>query len=239
MESILDYTRPVLVLDLDDTLFPEADFAFSGYKAIAAEIKRRNGAEPTIEQLTDFLPHIMTGAREAGENPMDAMVAACGRHAIPIDEAVEIYRSHTPELTIQQIWLKTLDSFAEQGIATGIITDGRSHTQRAKIRALGIERFFPAEDIMISEEQGFSKTEPAMFRHFVSKYPNASAFIYVGDNPAKDFRRPALMGWHTVGLRGTEANIHPQTGGFQPSEWIDSPEQLTSIVNRLKAANTL
>lgn len=238
MRAVLDYTRPVVVFDLDDTLYKERDFAFSGYCAITSEIARRYQGE-NISQLTSFLPHIMAGALEAGENPMDAMVAAAGDYAIPIAEAVEIYRNHFPSVTLSDVWMQTLRSISKQGISMGVITDGRGHTQRAKIKALGLDEFIPSEDILISEEQGVSKIEPAMFRHFVSKYPNASAFIYIGDNPAKDFKRPALMGWHTVGLRGETENIHPQSGGFPPAEWIDTPSRLLNIIDGLKAVNTM
>ena len=44
----------------------------------------------------------------------------------------------------------------------------------------------------------------------VHHYPEASRFIYVGDNPAKDFVVPAMLGWDTYCLRSRPGNIHPQ-----------------------------
>ena len=55
------------------------------------------------------------------------------------------------------------------------------------------------------------KSSPDAFSHFVHRFPNAKGFVYVGDNPAKDFLWPNLLGWKSICLKDKGDNIHPQT----------------------------
>ena len=93
----------------------------------------------------------------------------------------------------------------------GLITDGRSNTQRAKIAALGLEKYFTPADIIISGETGQDKENQLPFRLMEERNPGETEFIYVGDNPAKDFRWPNRMGWETVQLDDiNRENTHSQ-----------------------------
>ena len=102
-----------------------------------------------------------------------------------------------------------MNELKHRGITLGLITDGRSISQRNKIKALGLDRWFDNENIIISEETQSEKIEEPNFRHFVKKYRGAE-FTYVGDNPKKDFIVPNRLGWKTVMLKDDGRNIHKQ-----------------------------
>jgi len=71
--------------------------------------------------------------------------------------------------------------------------------------------FVTPENIIISEEAGGDKTTPIPFEKLKSNKPDEKHFLYIGDNPAKDFRWPNAMGWTTVELKDVEGkNIHSQ-----------------------------
>ena len=90
----------------------------------------------------------------------------------------------------------------------GILTDGRSISQRNKIRALGLESWI--NKIVVSEEFGSAKPDERNFRHFHKVFPQHRSFAYIGDNPAKDFVTPNRLGWSTICLVDQGKNIHPQ-----------------------------
>ena len=50
----------------------------------------------------------------------------------------------------------------------------------------------------------------ANYEYFMSRYPVANYF-YVGDNTAKDFVSPNILGWHTICIKDDGRNIHSQT----------------------------
>ena len=61
-----------------------------------------------------------------------------------------------------------------KNIRLGIISDGRSRTQRNKLRALGLDWI---EDVVISEEFGSEKPCEANYLYFEKKYPGLSVLL--------------------------------------------------------------
>lgn len=219
-EIDLGYHGDVVVFDLDDTLYPERDFMLSGFRAVAgvAGADIATGAE------------LMAEAYDRGSNAMDALadfigIGAAARETA-IAEWVKVYRGHRPEIALDEDTLQTLERLRERGIALAVITDGRGLTQRNKLEALGLYRFFSPDNIYISEERGHDKMSMEPFGYMVHRYPEARRFMYVGDNPAKDFINPNLMGWTTVCLRDKGRNIHSQTNlpgaEYAPQRYVDS-----------------
>lgn len=208
MTSEITYHGPVIVFDLDDTLYSESEYVASGYRAVADAVHKKTGADAEDAFGTMMMAH------DTGLNPFDVLLGYLesegAASAITIQDCVEIYRTHAPRINLRDGARRLLDRLRAKGIRAGLLTDGRSVTQRAKIKALGIEEYFHPDDIVISGETGHEKTDPDGFRHFVHRYPEAAGFYYIGDNPAKDFRHPNRMGWTTACLADDGRNIHPQ-----------------------------
>lgn len=226
----------MIVFDLDDTLYKEADFVASGCRAIAAAAHE---ACPALS-AADALEIIRSGdSTSAG---FDALLAEIQRlspgNPFGISELLRVYRFHKPDISLSPEVRDTLDMLQRAGVRMGLITDGRAATQRAKIQALGLEQYFMPSNIIISAEIGADKTTPTPFEEMMKrntehaapdglsdgKRHNLSAnedgqlvsgdhgFVYVGDNPAKDFLWPNRLGWKTFMLRDTTGrNIYPQT----------------------------
>jgi putative hydrolase of the HAD superfamily len=86
-----------------------------------------------------------------------------------------------------------------------LITDGPPESQRQKVDALQLEPLF--QMIVFTGIWGseFSKPHVRAFQTIQSQLkPSDNRFIYVGDNPAKDFVSPAALGWQTVRIRRSE-----------------------------------
>lgn len=235
MEPELAYTGPLVVFDLDDTLYKELDFLKSGFRAVSRHAATLTGIE------AESLYSEMMAARQRGENAFDTLHS---RHFDTdkdfISRAVEIYRFHKPQIALDGDVREVLEALSRQGLRLGLVTDGRSTTQRNKIEALGITRYFAPENILISEETGVEKSSILPWQTLVRRYPNAARFIYVGDNPAKDFHTPRMLGWTTIGVRDREGiNIHPQSPAapeYAPDVWID---ELSELPERLEGMNTI
>jgi len=206
----------MFVSDLDDTLYSEIDFVNSGCRAIARQLS----AEGFMSE-SDALGVIQrAGSIASGFDDLARIVAEKGRgEAFGVERMLEIYRYHAPSIALRAEVKETFECLRAKGIGIGIITDGRSVTQHAKIKALGLDEFVCASDIVISEEIGADKNTDIPFRTLMSRHADEEKWLYIGDNPAKDFHWPNMMGWTTVMLENDGKNIPRQLPPL-PAEYM-------------------
>lgn len=220
----------VFCFDLDDTLYKEIDYLKSAYKEIAAYAVRCRYPEhqDTDDAQTTAYREMFKAYRER-RDAFEHLNDVLGLH-LNKSLYLNLYRSHRPCIQLSQETRHTLEVLMASGCKLGIITDGRSLQQRNKIVALGLHRYFQEDDIVISEEFGSEKPAKLNYQFFMRKYPEAVQFIYVGDNPRKDFIAPNQMGWTTIGLRGNEENIHivPESvqQEYMPRIWVNKFSQI-------------
>ena len=143
------------------------------------------------------------------------------------------YRRHRPSIRLDVETAATLGKLRDAGHRLCLVTDGRSQTQRNKIEALGLAAFFDNRDVVISEETGVDKHSPDNFRRIEDAYP-AQRYVYVGDNPAKDFEQPERLGWTTICLKDDGRNIHPQTGGRPAQYAVDALSELPELIKKIE-----
>lgn len=213
-----DLSQVVVVLDLDDTLYKEADYHASGLREICAWIEDLYG-----KTIADDLAEI----QKQGESDLLAAISRFVGLPMTVKESLLwIYRLHTPSISISDSVRNLLQNLESMCNAVVILTDGRSVSQRQKLKALGLAHL-PA---YISEEYRSEKPDPSRFEQIMRDFP-ARTYVYVGDNPQKDFIAPNSLNWLTIGLRGDERNIHSQAckgliGKMLPQKWIDSLDEL-------------
>lgn len=206
----------VCCFDLDDTLYKEIDFLKSAYREIASSVGR---ADIAAQMVTWY---------DEGKNVFESLNEYLGKDT-PLATYLDIYRNHQPEIALSEGVEEVLNGLKNKGVILGLVTDGRSNSQRNKIKALGLERWFEERNIIISEEFGSEKTDKRNFTYFMEKYPGRS-YCYVGDNTKKDFLAPNGLGWNTVCLLDDGRNIHKQDfnleGSKLPKKCINDIRQL-------------
>ena len=195
----------VVVFDLDDTLYKEQDYLLSAYREIAAKIESRYRLEGIFDRMCQW--------RQDGENVFQRLIAYCQPSNVQcsmfnVQCLLDLYRSHIPAIRLDEETKCLLDRLHQYAVL-GLITDGRSLTQRHKMEALGLSAYMDEKDILISEETGFEKPSEEPFKHFMECYPSCT-YYYIGDNPAKDFVAPGRLGWTSICLLDDGRNIHPQ-----------------------------
>lgn len=206
-----------VVFDLDDTLFKERDFLKSAYRHISKKLASTNTLQEDI-----FL--FMYEAYMHKKDAFSEVLEKCKSELTKEDLLIE-YRFHYPDIKMDSETKGLLDYLKENGMEIGLLTDGRSITQRNKITALDLHNYVKDTNIIISEEFGSEKPSPLNYQYFESQYPSVTNFIYVGDNPQKDFITPNKLGWKTFGLLDNGENIHKQvysSQNYQPQIWVKS-----------------
>jgi len=205
----------VIVFDLDDTLYKEIDYLKSAYKAIVDKVGVEFGVKLDFDTLFSMYSN--------GDNVFDDVIKNNSTSGLNIEYLLDIYRFHLPNISIGNSTRVKLLDLKTKGYILGIITDGRSKTQRNKIKALELDEII--DEIVISEEFGSEKPNEKNYLHFQDKFPD-SEYFYIGDNVRKDFVTPNKLGWKTIGVKDTDnVNIHSQNikveNNFLPNTWVN------------------
>ena len=205
------------VFDLDDTLFKEIDFLKSAYRHIAEQLESEIGKNIYSE---------MIDMRAAGLSVFDEIKNKYS-FGESIKDLVFEYRFHAPQINLSVGALDLLNDLKKRKSTIGLITDGRSKSQRNKLKALDIEHFF--NHILISEEFGSEKPDARNFQLYMEKF-EAKQYIYIGDNFKKDFVTPNKLGWLSIGLLDDGNNIHAQNLNidqrFLPQKTVSSLSEI-------------
>ena len=96
-----------------------------------------------------------------------------------------------------------------KGIKLGIITNGKSETQRSKIRLLEFEDIF--DEIIVSEEVGAEKPSTKPFEVMSERLEIAPEnLIYVGDFPVNDIEASRTAGYIPVWVMTLKLWLFPE-----------------------------
>ncbi|MDM1391404.1 HAD family hydrolase [Myroides marinus] len=185
--------KKVVVFDLDDTLIKELHYLESAYKEIALKVDSSNAS------LFDK----MLVLYYRGENVFKWLTEEYS--TAEVSQLLDWYRNHYPNLSLVDGAKEVLSYCKEQNWILGLITDGRSITQRNKLKAIGLVDYFDL--VIISEEFGSMKPTLANFEIF-NQFEGIR--YYIGDNVKKDFITPNKLGWISICVLDDGDNIHKQ-----------------------------
>jgi putative hydrolase of the HAD superfamily len=202
----------VFVFDLDDTLYGERDFEKSGIKFVYDYLKIDTiDLDSILNSRTNWIELIVS-------QPSNDFTT---------ESILELYRNHMPKIELYsdaKIFLQKLISLR---IEMSLITDGRSMTQRTKLKALGIENIF--NKIIISDEVKSEKPSELNYKMVMSNV-SSKEYVYIADNTQKDFITPNKLGWTTICLLDKGQNIHKQnfelSNEYLPKFTINSFEEI-------------
>lgn len=216
-----ELSKAVIVLDLDDTLYPEKDYVRSGMLYVCNQLERLLGASLN-EAFHAALP-------PETDDWIDVLRRVAGLPPSAKDSLLWMYRLHSPSIHLDPTCVQFIERMEREAAAVVILTDGRTLTQRLKLRALGLSHL----PVYVSEEYQSEKPDPARF-DIIEQVYRASAYVYVGDNPNKDFIPGNAAGWTTIGLVGRD-NVHSQDisdlpEGALPHYWIRNWNEIYPIL---------
>ena len=217
----------IVVFDLDDTLYLERDYVKSGFAAVGRLVRE----EYCVPGFGDYCwKRWQEGYRD--EVFQDAIQSHFLNMETTVEQLVDCYHNHTPDIKLCPDVPDVLDWIQKELIGTALITDGRQATQALKTKALdlclGCTVF--TGDIFRSLGIDCSKPEHHGFRAVEgwAGSSEGSGYVYIADNPAKDFIAPHERGWKTIRIR-REGGLHQSvpSPNYLDAEWTNL-EPLTS-----------
>jgi putative hydrolase of the HAD superfamily len=214
-----------VLFDLDDTLYPELDFVRSAMSAVAEAIEARYGVAATSARAA--LDHALNthGRGRTIDLALDAL--GIERSGALIAELVAVYRAHAPRLSLHPDAARALVRLSGRGLLLGLITDGDPAVQRAKAKALELERWMRHLRFTWDDGPSRQKPHPEAFRGALEALGVAGhEAAYVGDNPTKDFIGARALGLRTIRLlRGPFRDL-AAAPGCEPAIEIESHDDL-------------
>ena len=215
----MDKKNVCVVFDLDDTLYLERDYARSGFRAVGEWCAEQLGLKGIQEQAQALFDQGRRG------DIFDAALDRLGvRHnAGTVSAMVQIFREHAPHIKLLPDAVECLARLQDR-VYLGLLTDGNPVSQWAKIDALGLRDRF--DTTVITGEWGIEFFKPHVrgYRYLESQSGACSGrFVYVADNPSKDFFAPRTLGWNAIRVR--------RPGG------LHEPQECSSELARFEVSN--
>lgn len=213
----------VVVFDLDDTLYPEREFAYSGFKAVGEWLKERTPCP--VEPAQRMRQLFETGFRGRVFNQLLTEWGLVDQMDIWLPQMIECYRLHEPEIRLHPDALRAIERW-ESIFQLSLISDGPLAMQRNKLKKLNLQNRL--KPVIFTDQWGkaFWKPHRRAFEQIQTDTGHSQRqCVYIADNPAKDFLAPRRLGWHTICIRRPEGVY---ASSIPPSE--GEPEyQITSM----------
>jgi putative hydrolase of the HAD superfamily len=187
----------LIAFDIDDTLYLECDYVASGFAAVGDYISSRLGVSDFADRAWKLFAN---GTRHTIFNDVLTQLDVEQSQSL-LEALVETYRRHSPSIQLLADARKALDATARYA-QLAVVTDGPSHSQWAKVRALELDRW--TRHIVVTADLGqqFVKPSPLAFLTLQETLgEHSSSCYYVADNPLKDFSGPKRLGWTTLRVR--------------------------------------
>ncbi len=222
-----------VVFDLDDTLYPEQAYVFSGFQAVAVWAEEHLGI-PAAQGVAELRRLFEEGVRG------DTFNRWLESHGFKPDDwvhqMVRVYREHDPHIAPYPEVPDLLRRLRPR-YRLGLVTDGYVETQRRKLAALGLTLFFDV--LVFSDEWGREAWKPnSLSFEIVLERLNISGpeAVYVADNPLKDFLGARRVGMWTVRIRSPEglySHLEPPSSEHAPHFEIKTMGYLEVILAQI------
>lgn len=174
----------VIVFDLDDTLYDEINFVKSGFKEVASYLKN--------EKYYHFMIDIFE--TEGSGKIFDKLIDTFDLD-VNINKLIEIYKFHIPNITLPKESLALLKF--TKSFKTALISDGHYLMQQNKFNALGLHKYIDYP--LLTDFYHTKKPELKPYMMVMKKFKDEKKFVYISDNPKKDFIAVNELGW--IGIR--------------------------------------
>lgn len=196
----------LVIFDLDDTLYSEKEYVKSGYDKIAQ-------AFPCVKDMSSKLWSAFLERKKAIDEVLRAERLLTKEN---LEKCLNIYRKHLPDIHLYKGVAEMLKRLKMSGKKLGLITDGRPEGQRAKIKALDIEKFF--DSVIITDELGGLQYRKPCEKAFILTSERLGVSLekcaYIGDNLNKDFIAPEKLGIKSIYLNNSDGIYYGKNKGI-------------------------
>lgn len=221
-------TVTAVILDLDDTLFPQAAYLAGALDAVAAE-GGRMGLD--VARFRRALDDAVRGGSDKG-GTIDRALGAIGRPDLQVTPLLEAFRSFVPVRLEPYPGVRDALVRLAERVPLGLVSDGYVPGQEAKLAATGLGDLFSA--VVFSDSFGREARKPApvgMEEALRLLGEGPADVVVVGDRPEKDVVAATRAGMRAVRVRTGEYAARPDLPGTWAS--VDTLAEAVSLIEPL------
>lgn len=186
----------VIVFDLDDTLYEEIDYVYSGFKNVSKYFCEKYEIEEKLF-YSDMLDILENDGRGQVFNKVLKKYNIFSNKSLK--KSISLYRLHTPKISLPTKSIEILNYYKELGVPLYLVTDGNKVVQANKIEALGLKKFM--KFMYITHRYGQNNAKPSTYcfeKIAKTEKVKYSDIVYIGDNINKDFINIKKLGYRTI-----------------------------------------
>lgn len=214
-----------IFFDIDDTLFSTTVFADKARRA-AVDAMIRAGLQTDRADATRELDEVIAEFSSNYGGHFDKVLDRLGAEAfeghnravIVAAGVVAYHATKWRELKVYDDVYEVLKWLATTRLVRGIVSAGITIKQAEKLVRLEILEFLTPSAIFFTDQVGFSKPNPKLYRRVLQRLKLQPArCLYVGDNPTHDIDPCNREGWSTARIR--RSGRHASEEGLTKPTW--------------------
>ncbi|WP_125547043.1 HAD family hydrolase [Levilactobacillus lindianensis] len=226
-----------VVFDVDDTLYDQKapfEAALAPILGLPSEVDLNTTFQAYRQQSRQAYAHVMNGhwsEQEMAVKRLNTALLAQHLPAVDTQSALnfeEAYSTGLADIKLFPGLSMALDSLSQQ-YQLGILTNGNTQFQLAKVMQLQMHRWIDREAIVTSEEVGLAKPDPQIFT-LMNRRLNlrASEVAYVGDCYSMDVRAAKQAGWQSFWFN--HRDLEEPDGQWVPDQTVTDPFELQDLL---------
>jgi len=189
----LENKKPILVFDLDDTLYSKKKVFLDTLKEIYPNHSFDENSYKVYQEKSDEAFELFSKGKISLE---DLGLPSSLQETMTFKKQYQFMMDH---IQLDKDWFSFFDYLSSRASLV-LLTNGPTDHQLKKIHSLNLYKWFTSTNIFISEDTGVKKPEPEAFINVERLFPNISPskFWMIGDDLKNDIFGAKQRNWNTI-----------------------------------------
>lgn len=196
---------PILVFDLDDTLYSKQQVFLTALEKCYPTFSTDIDVYKVYQEKSEIAFELFTkGQITLEENHFSRVESTLSSLGLDSSKKSVIHFKDTYQYVMDHIeldkdWVHFFDKVTNHSTLV-LLTNGPTSHQSKKIASLGLEKWFDAYRIFISETTGVPKPQAEAFKNVEQLFPDISTndFWMIGDDLTNDIEGAKNRNWNTI-----------------------------------------
>ena len=210
---------PILVFDLDDTLYSKQQVFLTALKKCYPTFKTDIDVYKVYQEKSEIAFELFTkGQITLEENHLSRVEGTLS--ALGLDSSKEsvihfkeTYQYVMDHIELDEDWYHFFDKVSNHSTLV-LLTNGPTSHQSKKITSLGLKKWFQPSKVFISETTGVPKPQAEAFMNVERLFPDVSRndFWMIGDDLTNDIEGAKNRYWNTIYFKFGEkkSDVNPK-----------------------------